>query len=291
MTKVAIRNQKSKNIYIRVAITTMSCMLLMGAVMSSMALAAPGDGIIEPGEDVTEELARSAQNPVASMISLPFQNNTNFNFGPENKTQNVLNVQPVWPFSLSDEWNLITRTIVPVISQPETAPGTDRTFGIGDTFFSAFFSPKDYGKWIWGVGPAVLAPTATDDYLGLDRWAAGPSAVVLTISGPWVAGSLFSNIWDFAGSGDADINLFTWQPFVNYNMDDGWYLASSPLITADWENSGDEWTVPLGGGFGKIFRIGSQPMNASAHAYYNVEAPDNAADWQLRLQLQFLFPK
>lgn len=109
--------------------------------------------------------------------------------------------------------------------------------------------------------------------------------------GNWVVGSLFSNIWSFAGSGDDDVNLFTWQYFINYNMADGWYLVSAPIITANWENSGDEWTIPFGGGLGKIFRIGKQPMNASMQADYNVEKPDNGADWQLRVQLQFLFPK
>ena len=115
--------------------------------------------------------------------------------------------------------------------------------------------------------------------------------MVLTIGGPWVVGSLFSNIWSFGGSGDQDVNLFTCQYFINYNMADGWYLTTSPIITADWENSGDEWTVPFGGGLGKIFKIGKQSMNAQAQAFYNVEKPDNAADWTLRVQLQFLFPK
>jgi hypothetical protein len=107
---------------------------------------ADGDGIVEPGENAEEELAKAAQNPVADLISLPFQNNTNFNFGPREKTQNILNIQPVWPFSLSDEWNLITRTIVPVISQPELFRGYDRENGLGDVTFTAFLSPADAGK-------------------------------------------------------------------------------------------------------------------------------------------------
>ena len=249
-----------------------------------------GDGIIEAGEDETEELARAAQNPVASMISLPFQNNTNFNFGPREKTQNVLNIQPVWPFELTADWNLITRTIVPVISQPAFTPSQDRENGLGDTVFSAFLSPRDSGQWIWGAGPALLLPTSTDDRLGAGEWGAGPSAVFLTMPGKWVIGSLFSNVWSFTD--DKDVNLFTWQPFVNYNMDDGWYLTSSPIVTANWEaDSDDTWTVPFGGGIGKVFRIGNQPMNVSAASYYNVEKPDFGADWQMRLQVQFLFPK
>ncbi len=264
----------------------------LGAIMALPALAEPraGDGIVEAGENETDELARAAQNPVASMISLPFQNNTNFNFGPQEKTQNVLNIQPVLPFELNEDWNLITRTILPVVSQPAITPAQDRENGLGDMLFSAFLSPKDSGQWIWGVGPALLLPTSTDDRLGAGEWGAGPSFVALTMQGPWVVGSLFSNIWSFTG--DEQVNLFTWQYFVNYNLDDGWYLNSAPIITANWEaDSDNRWTVPFGGGVGKIFRIGEQPINASAAAYYNVEKPDFGADWQMRLQLQFLFPK
>ena len=264
----------------------------LGAIVALPALAEPraGDGIIEAGENETGELARAAQNPVASMISLPFQNNTNFNFGPQEKTQNVLNIQPVWPFELNEDWNLITRAILPVVSQPAFTPAQDRENGLGDMLFTAFLSPKDAGQWFWGVGPALLLPTSTDDRLGAGEWGAGPSAVVLTMRGPWVVGSLFSNVWSFTG--DEQVNLFTWQYFVNYNLDDGWYLTSAPVITANWEaDSDNRWTVPFGGGVGKIFRIGKQPMNVSAAAYYNVAKPDFGADWQMRFQVQFLFPK
>ena len=264
--------------------------LLVFFLFSVIVSAREGDGIIEPGENATAELARAAQNPIASMISLPFQNNTDFNFGPKDKTLNTMNIQPVIPFSLNDDWNVITRTIIPVVSQPEIIPGQDRETGLGDITFTAFFSPKDSGRWIWGVGPVVLLPTNTDDRLGADEWGAGVSAVVLTIRGPWVVGSLFSNVWDI--DGDIDIDVFTWQPFINYNMDRGWYLTSSPLITANWEaSSGEKWTVPLGGGIGKIFRIGKQPMNAQFQAFYNVEKPDIVGDWIVRMQLQFMFPK
>jgi len=240
----------------------------------------------------TAELAKASQNPVADLISLPLQNNTNFGIGPDDKTQNILNIQPVWPFSLNDNWNLITRTIFPVISQPGLLPQQDRTNGLGDTTFTAFFSPKNSGKLTWGAGPVFLLPTATDDALGSDKWGVGPSVVLLTMPGHWVVGSLFSNVWSFAGSGEQDINLFTWQYFINYNLPEGWYLSSAPIITANWEaDSGNKWTVPFGGGFGKIFRIGKQPMNAQVQAFYNVGKPDLGPDWTLRLQLQFLFPK
>ena len=209
------------------------------------------DGIVEESD-----LAKAAQNPVGDLISLPFQNNMNFDVGPADRTQNILNIQPVWPIGISKNWNLITRTILPVISQP--APGSDRTFGLGDLNFTGFFSPKMPGKVIWGVGPALVFPTATDDVLGSEKFSIGPSVVVLTMPGSWVIGGLVSNVWSVAGDDErADVNFFLAQYFVNYNFPSGWYLTSAPIITANWEaDSGEKWTVPFGGGIGKVFRIG-----------------------------------
>ncbi|MEE8626147.1 MAG: hypothetical protein V3T19_12465, partial [Acidiferrobacterales bacterium] len=215
---------------------------------------ADGDGIIEPGENPVEEMAKAAQNPVADLISLPFQNNTNFGFGPDDDIQNVLNIQPVIPFHLSENWNLITRTIVPLINQPEVVQGTGDEFGLGDINFTAFFSPKNPTKGIiWGAGPIFAFPTATDEKLGSEKWSLGPSAVALTIQGPWLFGALINNVWSFAGDDDRDdVNAMLVQPFVNYNLPNGWYLVSSPIITANWEAaSGNTWLVPLGGGVGK----------------------------------------
>ena len=201
-----------------------------------------------------------------------------------------MNIQPVIPFNMTDNWNLITRTIFPVISQPEFyTGGQDREFGLGDTTFSAFFSPAKPAKFTWGVGPVVVLPTATDDTLGGDTWSAGVSVVGLMMPGKWVIGSLLSNVWDL--SGDNDVNFFTWQYFINYNMNDGWYLTSEPIITANWNaESGNQWTVPFGGGVGKIFKIGKQNLNAQVQAFYNVEKPEHAPEWQLRLQFLYRLP-
>ena len=243
-------------------------------------------------EQSTQDLAKATQNPLASMISLPFQNNTNFGIGPDDETQNILNIQPVWPFSLNDNWNLVTRTILPVISQPGVlTDGEGRVNGLGDTTFTGWLSPANPGKWIWGVGAAFLIPTATDDALGSDKWGAGPTIVLLTTPGKWVVGSLFSNVWSFAGSGDQDVNLFTWQYFINYNLSDGWYLTSAPVITANWEaSSGEKWTVPFGAGGGKVFVAGKQPMKLQVQAYVNAVAPAGAPDWTLQIQYVLLFP-
>ncbi|MHC4279784.1 MAG: hypothetical protein ACYSUJ_06485 [Planctomycetota bacterium] len=159
-----------------------------------------GDGIIEAGEDETEELQKAVQNPVADLISLPFQNNLNFDVGPEGKTQNVLNIQPVIPINLNEDWNMITRTIVPVVYQPEMMPGDGYNFGLGDTSFTAFLSPRNSEGLIWGVGPAFQLPTHTDNALGTEKWGAGPSVVVLNMDGPWVYGFLVNNIWSILKS-------------------------------------------------------------------------------------------
>lgn len=245
------------------------------------------------GFEGEEDLAKAAQNPVGDLISVPLQNNTNFGFGPYDRTQNVLNIQPVIPISLGSDWNLITRTILPVISQPNFFSEDGGTLGLGDINFTAFLSPKKPGKIIWGVGPAIILPTATDQSLGSGKWSAGPSFVALTMRGPWVAGFIISNVWSFAGQSDrADVNFFLAQYFINYNMDHGWYLVSAPIITSNWEaSSGNQWIVPFGAGFGKIFRIGKQPMNFNTQAFYNAVKPDFGPDWQFRFQLQFMFPK
>ncbi len=240
-----------------------------------------------------EELAKLAQNPVGNLISVPFQNNTNFNVGPEDRTQNILNIQPVIPVSVNSDWNIITRTILPVISQP--APLDDRTNGIGDTVFTGFLSPAKPGQWIWGAGPVVQIPTNSDEYLGNDNWGLGISGVVLHLDkgDPWVYGVLVNNIWSLSDDEQGgSYNNGLIQPFLNYNFEGGVYLTSSPVATVNWEaDSGDQWTVPIGGGVGKIFHLGKLPMNTSVQVYYNVVTPDYGPDWQLRAQIQFMFPK
>jgi len=257
--------------------------------LTALVLFALSQAILAADSASVDELAKAVQNPIANLISVPFQNNTSYEFGPQEKTQNVLNIQPVVPMSLNDDWNLITRTILPVVSQPELVPGQDRENGLGNTLFTGFFSPAAPGKWIWGVGPAIQLPTATDDQIAADEWAAGPSAVLLTMRGPWVMGMLASNIWDI--DADEAINFFTLQYFINYNFSGGWYLTSSPVMTANWE-ADDEWTIPVGGGFGRVFHIGKQPVNMQFQTFYNIEKPDDIGpDWSTRIQMQLMFPK
>lgn len=272
-----------------------ACFLLV-SILPPIALAqntADGDGIIEPGENETEELARAAQNPMANMISCPIQNNTSFKWGPLEKTQNVTNIQPVIPFNLTEDWLLISRTIAPVIYQPELVRGQGSEFGLGDINQALFIGPSNPGSIIWGVGPIFLLPTATDKRLGADKWGVGPAGVALTMRGPWVFGVLAQNIWSFAGDSDRDdVNQFLVQPFVNYNLGDGLAIGSVPMITANWKaDSGEKWTVPIGVQVSKIMPIGKLPINWILGGYYNVEKPTNGADWTLRFQVNFMFPK
>ncbi len=244
-------NPRHKNTIVE----TLVVLFLMSAAAAQVLAAQLGDGIIEPGEDPTAELARAVQNPVADLISVPFQNNTSYNFGPRDRTRNVMNIQPVIPLSITDEWIVITRTILPIVSQPSFVRGQDRQDGVGDILFTAFLSPKKpaFGSLIWGVGPVVNLPTASDDRLGDDLWGAGLSGVALTIQGPVVAGVLVSNTWNLEGE---DFSRFLLQYFANYNLPDGWYLTSSPIITAFWVADDDAWSFPVGGGFGNLHLFG-----------------------------------
>jgi hypothetical protein len=249
--------------------------------------------------DDDEELRAKTQNPIGSLYSLPFENN--FDFGAEDGNAYILNIQPVLPFTVGSV-NLINRIILPVAYVPgfvEGLPGIpqgvpgDGKFGLSDLNYSLFLSPASPGKVIWGLGPSLTFPTATDDQLGSGKWSAGPTAVILTQPKPWSLGVLARNIWSFAGEDErTDVNQFLLQPFVNYNLSGGWYLASDPIMTANWDAAdGQKWTVPLGAGVGRMFKMGSQPINTRLGAYYNVEKPDGAPDGLVRFTIQFLFPK
>jgi len=265
---------------------------LPGRLAAAVLCAAPAAGAFSAGVD---ELARAAQNPVASMVSVPFQYNANLNLGPDERTQHVLNIQPVVPFSLNSDWNLITRTIVPVISTP--GPGGDRIDGIGDIQLSLFLSPARPSTWIWGAGVIAQMRTASDDLLGQGKWAVGPTAVLLHMdkASPWAYGALFNYLRSVGGDDDRpDVDQLLVQPFVNYNFpkSPGRYLSFSPIITSNREApSGEKWTVPLGLSIGQIMKFGQQPVNLQAGAYYNVERPTGGANWNIRLQVQFMFPK
>ncbi len=243
-----------------------------------------------------DALRKAAQNPISSLISVPLQNNANFGIEPGSRTQDVLNIQPVIPIGVSEDWNIIIRWITPIIWQPLPAPSPAPEvgkYGFGDMQPSFFFSPKKAGKLIWGAGPVFQLPTATDTNLGQGKLGMGPTFVGLAQPGPWTVGALVNNVWSVAGSGGRlDVNQMTLQYFINYNMKKGWYLGMQPIITANWEaTNGGRWVVPFGGGIGRVMRLGMQPVNVQLGFYGNAIHPINASRWSTRAVIVFLFPK
>lgn len=249
------------------------------------------------------DLRAATQNPISSMYSLPFK--LTFDNGADNGDANFLSIQPVLPATVGD-WNLVSRIIVPIANAPGGIPGlpgnpgvgdpskSGRTSGLGDINYSLFFNPLETeGSLIWGLGGSITAPTASDDRLGSGKWSAGPTGVGLVQPEWGTYGMLLRQLWSFAGDDDRrDVSQSLIEPFVNYNLEGGWYLLSDSVITVDWKiKDGDKVTLPLGGGVGKIFKLGNQPMNARVEAYSNVVKPDGAPDWTIGGTIQFLFPR
>jgi hypothetical protein len=245
--------------------------------------------------DDATALAKKLQNPIGDLYSFPFQNNTNFNTGPNKGTQDILNIQPVIPIHINEDWNVITRTILPLIWQPSLQPAQTVPFGTGPTTFSAFLSPsKPVNGWLWAVGPVFQIPTISDKSLGSNVWGAGPTAALVYIKGPWVTGALANNVWSLGGTqglGGTRYNTFLVQPFANYNFGEGWYTGTAPIITANWLTAGNKaWTLPVGAQVGRVVKIGGKlPVNFLLGAYYNALRPEYGSTWQLRTQVTLIF--
>lgn len=277
-----------------------TCMLVaeVSPVRAQSSQPEPG-GAPAAGADNADALRKAAQNPIASLISVPIQENWNFNIGAADRTQNILNIQPVIPVKAGENWNLIIRWITPVIFQPVPVPQASGSpiqsgyYGLGDMQPAFFLSPKR-SKVIWGVGPQLLIPTATKTgILGQGKFGIGPTAVVLVQPGKWTVGFLVNNVWGVAGHSNLpDVNQFLLQYFINYNLKKGYYLTWQPTLTANWEaTNGGRWVVPMGGGIGRIMRLGAQPVNLGLQFYGNAIHPPGFSPWGMRLQIAFLFPK
>jgi hypothetical protein len=256
-----------------------------------------GDGKNDPGHP--SNLAEATQNPVASLISVPLESNFNFDVGQEGNTQYVMNAKPVIPMKINDDWNWIHRGIQPVIAQDNLTntgtgiPTDSSIFGLGDLTYQGFLTPGKPGKIIWGVGGVLVVPWG-ETGLSSEKWQAGPGAVFLTKLDNFVIGSVFTQQWDFAGTGSvAGVSLTVWQYFVNYNMNDGWFLTSSPTMSANWkaDSTGDRLTIPFGGGIGKIFKIGGHPFRWSTQVFGYATTPDAVdTNWTLQAEFRLLFP-
>lgn len=240
------------------------------------------------------ELAKKLSNPVAALISVPFQLNYDQDIGPtEDGEKWTLNVQPVVPIELNQDWNVISRTILPVIAQDDIVPGEGSQFGLGDVVQSLFFSPKapTAGGWIWGVGPAFLLPTGTDDLLTADQWATGPTAVVLKQQHGWTYGILANHLWSFAGDDDrADVNATFMQPFLSYTTPTAWTYSLNTESTYDWE--GEEWSVPVNAIVTKVTRVGGQLVSVGGGLRYWADSQPNGPEGLgVRFVVTLLFPK
>jgi hypothetical protein len=254
----------------------------------------PEPAISQSAPETTDsKLQKDVQNPVASLTLVPVQNNTNFDSGPFNRTQNVLDIQPVIPVNISSDWKVIVRIVQPLVWQPYPNQNTGGQYGLGDMAPDFFFSLRHPGKLMWGIGPAFAIPTATDHVLGQGKFSMGPSAVVLVQPGKWTIVNLVNNVWSVAGSGSLpSVNQMLDQYFITRNLKKGWYLTSSPIITANWRApSGSVWTVPFGGGPGRVQKFGTQQVNWKVEFYGNAVHPKGGSSWTIRLTLAFLYPK
>ncbi len=245
-------------------------------------------------------IIKTSQNPVGNITVVPFQNNFNYGFGPYTRFQYNLNVQPVIPIMLSPSLTLIARTIFPIVNQPSVAPpavcpspnGCPSTFGIGDTQEQFFFAPKTKpDQLIWGVGPIFQVPTGSPALLTSGKWSAGPDAVALIMPGKFVLGALATQLWSFAGqSSRADVNTFLLQPFLNYNLKNGWALSTSPVMTANWSAAQNKWAVPLGGGVARTFKDGDQLMSLAVSYYTYITRPLASPQTNLKVVWSLLWP-
>ena len=286
MKTTNIKTMKTNNLQLFL----MTVLAVLFLTTTSYAQETPEDEEVQMSDEAQEAaLAKASQKPLAAMYSMPFQNNTTYGIGDGNKSQNVLNIQPVIPVTF-EKFNIISRIIFPVLTQPYgNADGSSST-GLADISYTAWFSPSKASKITWGFGPAMQIPGGSSaDAFGSREFGIGPSLVALSSTNQWVYGIVVNNVWTF---GDIEENKFLFQYFVNYNLPKAWYLVSGPILTANWNiTEGEKWTVPFGGGFGKVFKIGKLPVNANAHVYYNAVRPEASGDWGTRFQLQFLFPK
>ena len=246
------------------------------------------------------DLRSAVQNPISSLISLPFK--LTLDSGAENGDATILNIQPVIPVTVGD-WNLVNRMIIPIANVDGAIQGPNNpspgagdgggASGLGDINYSIYFSPVKVGKVIWGVGPSLNMPTADNDQLGSGKWSGGITAVALNVPKWGSLGILGRQLWSFAGDEDRqEVSQALIEPFINYNLDNGWFLISDMVMTANWKaDSGNQWTVPLGGGVGRVFKVGGQAINSRLEYYYNVEKPTGAPDYSVSFTWQFLFPK
>jgi hypothetical protein len=268
---------------------------VMTVVMVAVATFCPDAGWAQkaaaPPPAATQDLAKQLANPISSLVSLPFQFNWEQNVGPHEQTRFVLNVQPVMPFAMNRNWNLIARVIVPIVSQPPLVEGGTPAFGVSDVLASFFVSPS-HSRIIWGVGPAVSLPSTTIATLGTEKWSAGPTAVVLEQTGPWTIGALWNQIWSFSGNPDrADVNQMFLQPFLSYQATKRLTLTLQSEMTANWEVDEGRWTVPINVIVSRLSTFGTFPASYQLGVGGFPVHPDTGPSWKVRGAIVILLPR
>ena len=269
--------------------------LIRQATALTMALMLAGASLASEQADTNasvsnEELLKMKQNPVSGLRQVVLDTTLSPNMPVTGGSEGSYSLQVVWPFRLDDDWRLITYSILPVLQVPEG--NGEYTVGTGNTLLNAFVTPATPASdFVWGLGPAVLLPTRGDPDLGSDRLGLGPSGVLFYAKDNWGAGVVLQNVWSLGGEGRDEVNMFGGQYFLNYNLPEDWFLYSNSTITADWlADSSDRWTVPVGGGFGRVFSVGGQAMSAALQGVANVVRPENSARWAVNMQIALLFP-
>lgn len=249
----------------------------------------------ESSNNAQQDLVTASQNPIASLISIPFQFNFFFGNGEYDRTQYLLNVQPVLPAKIGKDWNLINRAIIPIQIQPDLNSETGQTSGVGAINYTAFFSPKPIGKTAYGFGPSLIIPTTTSPALGNGRFAVGPSVVMFTSLGKWTLGFVAAQNWGYykANSAETPQNSFFTQYFINYNLPKAWTVGTGPTITVNWNaEKGQKAVVPFGLSVSKLGNFGNQAVKGSLAYYYNAVRPDlGAKGGQIQFTVSFLFPE
>jgi len=274
-----------------------ACALLASTVRAQdqsgvNASAAGGSGTADGAKSDAAEMAKKLANPIGALISVPFQNNFDWGAGSTGDGfQYKLNLQPIIPFTLNQDWLLISRTVLPFVYQ-EKISGTSSQSGLADTVQSFFLSPVKPTRsgWIWGAGPALLLPTATASELGAKKWGAGPTVVVLKQQNGWTVGALANHVWSFAGDSARDEVSATYlQPFVSFTMKRAMTFTLNTESTYDWHNK--QWTVPLNLMVQQLLKVGKQPVALTVGGRYYADKPDGGPDWGLRFAVILLFPK
>ena len=237
-----------------------------------------------------EDLIKLKQNPVSGLKQFLFEANVNPNYPASGDTQGIYSLQAVWPFSLGDDYRLVSYTILPYVNLTG-GTGESTVNGVGNTLINLFGSPKKAGALVWGLGPTILLPTRTEPELGSNRVALGPALLIFYPKDKWSAGVVLQNGWSLGGgSGVNRVNALGAQYLLSYNLPRGWSLYSNATITANWtKDQNERWTVPLGGGLGKLFFVGKLPISLSLQGFYNVVTPTDGPHWSANLQLAFLF--